>query len=73
MDYDLKNRHNWKYHTQENRPLTVAVSAYMHQLNETSYPAPLVKNTTLINSKNYSKLTCSTRLITNKSYVKCFS
>ena len=73
MDYDLKNRHNWKYHTQEASPLPVAVPAYMHQLNGRSYPAPLVMNTTLINSKNYSKLTCSTRLITNKSYVKHFS
>ena len=39
MDYDLKNRHNWKYHTQETRPLPVAVSAYMHQLNGTKLPS----------------------------------
>ena len=39
-DYNLKNKHNRKYHTQKTRPLPVEVSAYMHQPNGTSYPTP---------------------------------
>ena len=54
-------------------PLPVKVSGYMHQPNGTSYPTPLGMNTTLINSKNCSKCSSSTKLITNRSYVKCLS
>ena len=72
-DYNLKNKHNWKYHPQKTRPLPVKVSVYMHQPNGTNYPTPLGMNTTLTNSKNCSKLISSTKPITNKSYVKHLS
>ena len=72
-DYNLKNAHNWKYHTQKTRPLPVEVSVYTHQPNRTSYPKPLGMNTILKNSKNCSKLISSTKFITNKSHVKCLS
>ena len=48
-DYDLKNKQNWKYHTQKTRPFPVKVSAHTHQPNGTNYPSPLGMNTTLIN------------------------
>ena len=55
------------------RPSPVAVSVYMHQPKGTSYPTPLVMNTTLINSKTYLKLTSSTKLIINNVNVKHLS